>query len=60
MLISWVVTPCSFVGGHQLSFEHYVPDFVEDGGGMFLRNVGIHIQKYTVYNEELTLLFKYY
>jgi hypothetical protein len=36
MLVFWVVTPCGLLGGYP-----------EDGGSMFLRNVGIYLQVHT-------------
>jgi hypothetical protein len=43
----WVVT-CNLVDGINVSEERIAPIFrAEDGGSMFLRNVGNHLQDYT-------------
>jgi hypothetical protein len=40
-----VVTPCELVGGYQSFGGTYSPTFSpEDGGSMFLRNVGLYIK----------------
>jgi hypothetical protein len=51
----WVVTPCNLVVGYKLFGDIYSlylqgrSDFEpEDGGGVFLGNVGIQLQNYMV------------
>jgi hypothetical protein len=44
MVVSWVVTPCGILGTYKRFGETYCP---EDGGSIFLRNVGIYIQVHT-------------
>jgi hypothetical protein len=45
MLVLWVVTPCGLVGGYKLfGGTYYLHSSPEDGGSMFLRNVGICLQ----------------
>jgi hypothetical protein len=51
MLVVWVVTPCGLVDRrrYQCFGGTYCPIFrAEDGGSIFLRNVGIYLQVHTV------------
>jgi hypothetical protein len=54
ILAFWVVMPSGRVGKYQLSEEHYVSP--EDGGSMFLRNVGIFLEVHTVLQPRRSIL----
>jgi hypothetical protein len=59
MLVFWVVTPCGLTGRYQRFEGTYCLDIqplahtaffrVEDGGSIFLRNVGIYLQVHKVF-----------
>jgi hypothetical protein len=44
MLVLWVVTPCELVGRYQCLAGTYCLFSPEDGGSIFLRNIGICLQ----------------
>jgi hypothetical protein len=55
MLVFWVVTPCGLVGRYSTNVsEEYTASIfrVEDGGIMFLRNVGTTYKFTRRYNPE--------
>jgi hypothetical protein len=49
MLVFWVVTLCGCVGtiDNNVSEEHTASFRAEDGGSIFLQNVGIYLQVHT-------------
>jgi hypothetical protein len=62
IVVFWVVTPCSIVGGYQpfrrtyrLHFKKFY-FYTKDGGDRFLRNVGNYLQDNTTHNPEEKIL----
>jgi hypothetical protein len=43
-VVFWIMTPCMSVGGYKRFGKTDSIAYPEDGGSMFLRNVGTHIK----------------